>query len=117
MEKLLGAFTPFVAQQPLPSHTHMGSGSAGLPPLQCGKCPEQPSQLMTQAQQEADSPAEPPDKPKPPSLGCEATVSILAVSCNLPRVQVTQGTFQQTASCAPLLPAVLREPLSLRQPT
>ena len=76
---------PFVAQQLLSSHTHMGCGSAGLPPMQCSECPLQPSQLMTRAQQEAALPAELPGEPNSLSIGCEGTVSILAVSCNLPR--------------------------------
>ena len=92
---------------------------ATLLPYECGqrqrgvtahavrKASEQTSQLMTRAQQEAASPAE-LRKTQTPSLGCEVTVSIRAVSCILP------WTFQQTASCAPLLLTLLREPLSLR---
>ena len=40
----------FVAQQLLSSLSHVGSGSVGLPPVQCGTCPGQPSQLRTRAQ-------------------------------------------------------------------
>ena len=46
---------------------------------------------MTRAQQEAALPAQLSREPNPLTIGCEVMVSILAVSCNLPRVQVTQG--------------------------